>query len=80
MPEVFKHTEFLHQSLNRMFDINKISLLYEDKFVAIKDSFLKTGNDYLKEREYEILIHRFNGHTLEYRRTPRNYARKSKTN
>lgn len=65
MPEVFKHTEFLYQSLNRMFDINKISLLYEDKFIAIKDSFLKTGNYYLKEREYEILIHRFNGHTLE---------------
>jgi len=65
MPDCFKYAEILNKSLNDLLNNNDINLLYDDRFVAIYDSFVIGAKNYLNDKEYDVLRQRIIGKTLE---------------
>ena len=65
MPDCFKYSEILNKSLNDLLNNNDIDLLYDDRFVAIYNSFAVGAKDYLNDKEYDVLRQRTLGKTLE---------------
>lgn len=65
MPDYIKSLDNLYDLLNHLLDNKKIDLVFDDKFIAIYDEFHKGAKELLKDREYEVLIQRVQGKTLE---------------
>lgn len=65
MPEYIKSLDNLYNSLNDLLDSKKIDLVFDDKFIAIYDEFYEGAKKYLNEREYNVLLQRIQGKTLE---------------
>lgn len=65
MPECFKCIEILNESLNDLLTKDFIDLLYDDRFVAIYDSFVSGAKEYMTRKEYDVIIERTQGKTLE---------------
>lgn len=65
MPKYIKSLDNLYDSLNYLLDSKKIDLTFDDKFIAIYDEFHEGAKELLKDREYEVLIQRMQGKTLE---------------
>lgn len=65
MPDYIKSLDNLYDSLNHLLDNKEIDLVFDDKFIAIYDEFQEGAKELLKDREYEVLIQRVQGKTLE---------------
>lgn len=65
MPDYFKYTEILNEVLNDLMNTNNIDLVFDDRFVVLYKSFKNGAMNYLNEKEYDILIKRIQGKTLE---------------
>lgn len=65
MPEYIKSLDNLYDSLNDLLDGKKIDLVFDDKFIAIYDEFHEGAKEHLNEREFNVLLQRIQGKTLE---------------
>jgi hypothetical protein len=65
MPDYIKSLDNLYDSLNHLLDNKKIDLVFDDKFIAIHDELEEGAKEFLKDREYKVLIQRVQGKTLE---------------
>lgn len=65
MPAYIKSLDNLYDSLNDLLDSKKIDLVFNYKFIAIYNEFHEGAKEYLNEREYNVLIQRIQGKTLE---------------
>ncbi|ABR48303.1 RNA polymerase, alpha subunit domain protein [Alkaliphilus metalliredigens QYMF] len=64
IPYCFKFREIMNESLNDLLIRNDIDLLYDDRFVAIYNSFVIGAKDYLNDKEYDVIWQRIQGKTL----------------
>lgn len=65
MPAYIKSLDNLYESLNDLLDSKKIDLVFNYKFIAIYNEFQDGAKEYLNEREYNVLMQRIQGKTLE---------------
>ncbi|MDF2605824.1 MAG: polymerase, alpha subunit domain protein [Bacillales bacterium] len=65
MPNYFRSTEILNESLNDLLNSKNIDLVYDDRFIAILDSFVEGAQNYLNDIEYDVIFQRTLGRTLE---------------
>ncbi|PKK88109.1 MAG: RNA polymerase subunit sigma [Candidatus Wallbacteria bacterium HGW-Wallbacteria-1] len=65
MPDYIKSLDNLYESLNDLLESKKIDLIFDNKFTAIYDEFHEGAKEHLNEKEYNVLIQRIQGKTLE---------------
>jgi DNA-binding CsgD family transcriptional regulator len=65
MPIYFNNSSFVNFLLNELLIDNKIQLFENDKYIAVYPSFVIGAKKFLTDKEYEILIQRTEGKTLE---------------
>lgn len=65
MPLYFNNVEFINVLLNNLLSRNEIEIFNTDKYIAVYPSLIIGANKILTDKEYEILIQRTEGKTLE---------------
>ncbi len=65
MPDYLRFSEILNESLNDLINSNSIDLVYDDRFIAVYDRFIEEAQIYLNDKEYDIVVQRTLGKTLE---------------
>ncbi|AVP55276.1 hypothetical protein K144313037_17530 [Clostridium tetani] len=65
IPDLLKNREIFDEVLSKLIITKQIDLLYDDRFVAVYEELRVGAQKCLKDREYEILMHRIMGKTLE---------------
>ena len=65
MPLYFNNVEFINVLLNNLLSRNEIEIFNTDKYIAVYPSLIIGAKKILTDKEYEILIQRTEGKTLE---------------
>lgn len=65
MPDYIQSQDIIYDILNNLLDQKKIDLFFDDNFIAIYDELREGAKEYLNKREYNVLIQRVQGKTLE---------------
>ncbi|MFJ5717380.1 DNA-directed RNA polymerase subunit alpha C-terminal domain-containing protein [Neobacillus sp. NPDC093127] len=65
MPLYFNNVEFINMQLNNLLSRNEIEIFNNDKFIAVFPSLIIGAQKVLTDKEYDILIQRTKGKTLE---------------
>ena len=65
IPMELRREKILEQVLNELLNEGKIDFIYDDRLMVKRKSFQESGIKYLSKREYNVLLNRIKGITLE---------------